>query len=40
MDVTPEPRRGAVGIFSSVFLVGNALGAMVFGSPWPTASAP
>jgi len=33
MDVTPEPRRGsAVGIFSSVFLVGNALGAMVFGS--------
>jgi MFS family permease len=33
MDVTPEPRRGsAVGIFSSVFLVGNALGAMLFGS--------
>lgn len=32
MDVTPESRRGsAVGIFSSVFLVGNALGAMVFG---------
>lgn len=32
MDVTPEPRRGsAVGIFSSVFLVGNALGSMVFG---------
>ena len=33
MDVTPEPRRGsAVGIFSSVFLVGNALGAILFGS--------
>ena len=32
MDVTPEGRRGsAVGIFSSVFLVGNALGAIVFG---------
>lgn len=32
MDVTPEARRGsAVGIFSSVFLVGNATGAMVFG---------
>ena len=32
MDVTPEGRRGrAVGIFSSVFLVGNALGAVVFG---------
>ncbi len=32
MDVTPEGRRGnAVGIFSSVFLVGNALGAMAFG---------
>ncbi len=32
MDVTPERRRGvAVGVFSSVFLVGNALGAMVFG---------
>jgi MFS family permease len=32
MDVTPEPRRGTVvGIFSSVFLVGNAVGAMVFG---------
>lgn len=33
MDVTPEPRRGsAVGIFSSIFLVGSALGAMAFGS--------
>jgi MFS family permease len=33
MDVTPEPRRGsAVGIFSSIFLVGNALGAVAFGS--------
>lgn len=32
MDVTPEARRGsAVGIFSSVFLVGNALGSMAFG---------
>jgi MFS family permease len=32
MDVTPERRRGsAVGIFSSVFLVGNAMGAIVFG---------
>ncbi len=32
MDVTPERRRGsAVGIFSSVFLVGNALGSIVFG---------
>ena len=32
MDVTPEPRRGAaVGIFSAVFLVGNALGSIVFG---------
>jgi MFS family permease len=32
MDVTPERRRGrAVGTFSSVFLVGNALGAMAFG---------
>lgn len=32
MDVTPESRRGGVvGIFSAVFLVGNALGSMVFG---------
>jgi MFS family permease len=32
MDVTPEGRRGsAVGTFSSVFLVGNALGSMAFG---------
>jgi len=32
MDVTPERRRGgAVGIFSAVFLVGNALGSIVFG---------
>jgi MFS family permease len=32
MDVTPERRRGsAVGTFSSVVLVGNALGAMAFG---------
>jgi len=32
MDVTPEARRGSVvGIFSAVFLVGNALGSMVFG---------
>ena len=32
MDVTPERRRGsAVGTFSSVFLVGNALGSMAFG---------
>ena len=32
MDVTPERRRGsAVGIFSSVFLVGNSIGAIVFG---------
>jgi len=32
MDVTPEARRGgAVGMFSAVFLVGNALGSMVFG---------
>jgi MFS family permease len=32
MDVTPEGRRGsAVGTFSSVVLVGNALGAMAFG---------
>jgi MFS family permease len=32
VDVTPERRRGsAVGTFSSVFLVGNALGAMAFG---------
>jgi predicted MFS family arabinose efflux permease len=30
--VTPEARRGGVvGIFSAVFLVGNALGSMVFG---------
>ena len=30
--VTPERRRGsAVGIFSSVILVGNTAGAMVFG---------
>jgi len=32
MDVTPEARRGgAVGIFSAVFLVGNAVGSIVFG---------
>jgi MFS family permease len=32
MDVTPEARRGgAVGIFSAVFLFGNALGSIVFG---------
>lgn len=32
MDVTPEARRGSVvGIFSAVFLVGSALGSMVFG---------
>jgi len=32
VDVTPEARRSsAVGIFSSVCLVGNALGAMTFG---------
>jgi len=32
MDVTPEARRGSVvGIFSAVFLVGNALGSIVFG---------
>ena len=32
VDVTPERRRGsAVGIFSSVFLLGNAVGAMAFG---------
>jgi MFS family permease len=32
MDVTPERRRGsAVGIFSSVVLVGNTVGAVVFG---------
>lgn len=32
MDVTPEARRGGVvGIFSAVFLVGNALGSIVFG---------
>jgi MFS family permease len=32
MDVTPERRRGgAVGIFSAMFLVGNAVGAVVFG---------
>ena len=32
MDVTPERRRGpAVGTFSSVFLVGNALGCIAFG---------
>lgn len=32
MDVTPEARRGSVvGIFSAVFLVGNALGSMAFG---------
>jgi MFS family permease len=32
VDVTAERRRAsAVGIFSSVFLVGNALGAMLFG---------
>jgi MFS family permease len=32
MDETPERRRGSVvGIFSSVFLTGNALGAMLFG---------
>jgi MFS family permease len=32
VDVTPERRRASVvGIFSSVFLVGNAFGALVFG---------
>ncbi len=32
MDVTPEERRGsAVGTFSSMFLVGNALGAIAMG---------
>jgi MFS family permease len=32
MDVTPERRRGsAVGTFSSIFLVGNALGSVAFG---------
>ena len=32
MDVTPERRRGsAVGIFSSVILVGNSFGAIAFG---------
>lgn len=32
MDVTPEARRAsAIGTFSSVFLVGNALGAMLMG---------
>jgi MFS transporter, ENTS family, enterobactin (siderophore) exporter len=32
VDVTPEARRSsAVGIFSAVTLVGNALGALVFG---------
>ncbi len=32
VDVTPESRRGrAVGTFSSVFLLGNAAGAMAFG---------
>ncbi|MBI4587717.1 MAG: MFS transporter [Candidatus Rokubacteria bacterium] len=32
MDQTPESRRGSVvGIFSSVFLVGNALGSILFG---------
>jgi MFS family permease len=32
MDVTPEARRAsAIGTFSSMFLVGNALGAMVMG---------
>jgi len=32
MDVTPERRRGsAVGTFSSVFLIGNALGSIAFG---------
>jgi len=32
MDVTPERRRGsAVGLFSSVFLVGNTAGAIMFG---------
>jgi MFS family permease len=32
VDVTPENRRGrAVGTFSSVFLLGNATGAMAFG---------
>jgi len=32
MDVTPEARRGgAVGIFSAVFLVGNAVGSIAFG---------
>jgi MFS family permease len=32
MDVTPEAGRGGVvGIFSAVFLVGNALGSIVFG---------
>jgi MFS family permease len=32
VDVTPERRRAsAVGIFSSVFLVGNAMGAVAFG---------
>jgi MFS family permease len=32
MDQTPESRRGSVvGIFSSVFLTGTALGSIVFG---------
>ena len=32
VDVTPERRRASVvGIFSSVFLVGNAIGALAFG---------
>jgi MFS family permease len=32
VDVTPENRRArAVGTFSSVFLLGNAVGAMAFG---------
>jgi MFS family permease len=32
MDVTPERRRGsAVGIFSSVILLGNTSGAVIFG---------
>jgi MFS family permease len=32
MDVTPDARRGsAVGVFSSVVLVGNAVGAVAFG---------
>jgi len=32
VDVTPESRRGsAVGTFSSVYLIGNAVGSMAFG---------